>query len=46
MSSYNSSQDKSDTHPFLALLFAVRLREMLDESTTGDKSDAAWAFGL
>lgn len=46
MFSYNSSQDKSDTHSFLALLFAVRLRELLDESTKGDKSDAAWTFGL
>jgi hypothetical protein len=46
MSSFNSSQDKLDIHPFLALIFTVTLRELLDESTTGDKSDAAWTYGL
>jgi hypothetical protein len=33
-------------HSFLAALFAVKLREMLDVSIAGDKSDAAWRWGL
>ena len=31
---------------FLAALFAVKLREAIDASTDGDKSDAAWAWRL
>jgi hypothetical protein len=30
----------------LAALFTVELRETLDAATGGDKSDAAWNWGL
>jgi hypothetical protein len=30
----------------LAVLFAVELRESLDKDTRGDKSDAAYIWGL
>ena len=30
----------------LAVLFAVELREALDKDTGGDKSDAAYTWGL
>jgi len=30
----------------LAVLFAVKLRESLDAETSGDRSDAAWTWGL
>jgi hypothetical protein len=30
----------------LAMLFAVELREALDKDTGGDKSDAAYTWGL
>ena len=31
---------------FLAKLFAVKARESIDQATAGDKSDAAWTWGL
>ncbi|MDB5764720.1 MAG: hypothetical protein JWQ21_3715 [Herminiimonas sp.] len=31
---------------FIAMLFAVKLRDSLDAATSGDKSDAAWSWGL
>ena len=31
---------------FVAALFMVDLREKLDADTTGEKSDAAYAYGL
>lgn len=31
---------------FIAALFAVELREALDKDTRGDKSDAAYTWGL
>ena len=31
---------------FIAALFMVNLREQLDAETSGDKSDAAYAYGL
>lgn len=33
-------------HSFIAILFAIKLREALDAATSGDKSDAAWVWGL
>lgn len=30
----------------IAVLFAVELREALDKDTAGDKSDAAYTWGL
>ncbi len=30
----------------LATLFAVKARESIDQATSGDKSDAAWIWGL
>jgi hypothetical protein len=30
----------------VAMLFAVELRESLDKDTAGDKSDAAYTWGL
>jgi hypothetical protein len=33
-------------HNILAMLFAVELREALDAATSGDKSDAAYTWGM
>jgi hypothetical protein len=33
-------------HSIIAVLFAVKLREFLDNNTTGDKSDAAVTWGM
>jgi hypothetical protein len=30
----------------IATLFALKLRESLDAATGGDKSDAAWTWGM
>jgi hypothetical protein len=42
---------RPETTPFslmfiLETIFAVHLREQLDKDTKGDKSDAAYAYGL
>lgn len=43
----NAPQRKRITlHSIVAVLFAVKLRESLDAKIAGDKSDAAWTWGL
>lgn len=54
MSSITQSAPAGSTFPapsfsfssLLAALFMVKLREQLDADTAGDKSDAAYAYGL
>jgi hypothetical protein len=54
MSSITSNAPAGSTYPapsfslasFVAALFMVKLREKLDAETSGDKSDAAYTYGL
>ena len=54
MSSITTTAPAGSTFPapsfslasFVAALFMVNLREQLDADTSGDKSDAAHAYGL
>ena len=44
---HNAPQGKKITlYTILAALFAVELRESLDAATSGDKSDAAYTWGM
>jgi hypothetical protein len=54
MSSITNTAPAGSTYPapsfsfssFIAALFMVNLREQLDADTSGDKSDARFAYGL
>lgn len=54
MSSITSTAPAGSTYPaptfsftsLIAAIFMVKLRETLDAETSGDKSDAAYTYGL